>query len=73
MCSFNLKFVLNILYIDDDEDIELKESETENVYYNQSQICHKDIKILDIVATIQWLEKDSEKEFRKEFKVGYVA
>lgn len=57
-----------ICELDDDEDIELKESETENVYYNQTQICHKDIKILDIFASIQWLEKDSDKEFHKEFK-----
>nr|ACH42087.1 predicted protein tyrosine phosphatase [Crassostrea gigas] len=57
-----------ICELDDDEDIELKENETENVYYNQTQICHKDIKILDIFASIQWLEKDSDKEFHKEFK-----
>lgn len=59
------------LSIDDDEDIVLKESETENVYYNQAQICQKDIKILDIFATIRWLEKDLDEEFLKEFKVRY--
>lgn len=51
----------------------LNENETETVYYNQAQICHKDIKILDIFATIQWLEKDSDKEFLKEFKVSNLA
>lgn len=49
----------------------LEESKTENVYYNKAQICHKEIKTLDIFATIQWLEKDLDKEFHNEFKVRY--
>lgn len=64
---------LHVTYLEDEEDIVLKENETETVYYNQAQICHKDIKILDIFATIQWLEKDSDKEFLKEFKVSNLA
>lgn len=59
----------HVIYSDDDQDVQLKKNELKNEYYNHAEISHKDTKVSDLSAYIQWLEKDSDKEFLKEFEV----
>ena len=47
-----------------------EEQEPEPEYYNTFEIKSKHLRIEDILTTIQTLEKDNNKEFEKEYKVG---
>ena len=47
-----------------------EEHEPEPEYYNTFEIKSKHLRIEDILTTIQTLERDNNREFEKEFKVG---
>ena len=47
-----------------------EEHEPEREYYNTFEIKSKHLRIEDILAIIQTLEKDNSKEFEKEYKVS---
>ena len=47
-----------------------EEQEPEPEYYNTFEIKSKHLRIEDILTTIQTLERDNNREFEKEFKVG---
>ena len=47
-----------------------EEHEPEREYYNTFEIKSKHLRVEDILTTIQTLEKDNNREFEKEFKVG---
>ena len=54
---------------DTEEEVK-EEHEPEPEYYNTFEIKSKHLRIEDILTTIQTLEKDNNREFEKEFKVG---
>lgn len=47
-----------------------EEQEPEPEYYNTFEIKSKHLRVEDILTTIQSLERDNNREFEKEFKVG---